>query len=105
MCAACGVYVSSAGGQLAHGLLSRGDGDGDDDDDDDDGANVGTLLRLVAGGTDDGVAPPRLRGGATLPPPRPCPGGCSDELYCGDACAAADWETGHALLCGGADPE
>lgn len=105
MCAACGVYVSSAGGQLAHGLLSRGDGDGDDDDDDDDGANVGTLLRLVAGGTDDGAAGPRLRGGATLPPPRPCPGGCSDELYCGDACAAADWETGHALLCGGADPE
>lgn len=97
-CAACGVYLSSAGGQLAHGLLSSGV----DDDDDGDGAQ--TLLRLVAGAA-DAAAGPRLARGATLLPPRPCPGGCSDELYCSDACARSDWETGHALLCGGADPE
>jgi len=86
----------------------------------------GGAAAAAAGGEAAAAPPPSLPPGL-LPRPRPCPGGCSDELYCSPECAAADWgeaeeeeeeaegEAGerrrrrrgagsHRLLCGGADP-
>ena len=31
----------------------------------------------------------------------PCPGGCSDEVYCGAECAQRDWHQSHSALCTG----
>jgi hypothetical protein len=98
-CARCCAYLASPGGQLAHGLLSRGADCGE-----------GDWLRLAAGERGAGAGPPLAGGGGrgpppSLPAPHPCVGGCSDDLYCSPECATADWEGGHALLCGGESPE
>ncbi|CAM6078619.1 unnamed protein product [Sphagnum tenellum] len=36
-----------------------------------------------------------------LPPVVKCKGGCSEDIYCSDACAEAAWEAYHSLLCSG----
>eukprot|EP00899_Mesostigma_viride_P010240 jgi/Mesvir1/19217/Mv11526-RA.1 len=36
-----------------------------------------------------------------LPSVQPCPGGCTDEVYCSEKCATAAWQLHHLLLCSG----
>jgi hypothetical protein len=36
-----------------------------------------------------------------LPPVVKCKGGCSEDIYCSDACAEAAWQAYHSLLCSG----
>ncbi|CAI7910911.1 unnamed protein product, partial [Closterium sp. NIES-53] len=34
-----------------------------------------------------------------LPPAVPCPGGCTQEVFCSSTCATSAWADGHAMLC------
>jgi hypothetical protein len=108
-CSACGRHAGGPAAAAAHALLSSGAAQGE---------HVPALLRLVAG-VDSlpdapvlkrAAAPPTPsspggggRGEWALPAPTPtvCPGGCTQELYCSRACAAADWATCHGAVCGG----
>lgn len=38
---------------------------------------------------------------AVVVPQVTCVGGCTDNVYCSDECAAADWAAHHSLLCAG----
>ncbi|KAK3404552.1 hypothetical protein EUGRSUZ_K00860 [Eucalyptus grandis] len=41
----------------------------------------------------------------SLPPVTPCSGGCQEAYYCSKACADADWNSFHSLLCTGEKSE
>ncbi|CAI5464978.1 unnamed protein product [Closterium sp. Yama58-4] len=59
-------------------------------------AAADTFIEQLSGGQ---LKLPHAECVGALPSAVPCPGGCTQEVFCSSTCATSAWTDGHAMLC------